>query len=308
MKSEEHTICLTFDFDAICLWLGSFGAETPSMCSRGEFAVPGLLRVLKLLEKHDVPSTFFVPGHSAHLYPTYVKEIVDRGHEIGHHGWSHRNPTKLSREEERRDFELGFEALDWAAGVTPTGCRTAAWDFSPNTLDLMIEYNLDYSSTFMANDFYPYYLRSGDEFPKNEPFVFGDLVDVVELPPSWGLDDFPPLEYVWGINQGPTTPSQVRELWQGEFDYMVESCPGGMYVLTCHPQFIGRGSRLKMMDELIDHMKGDGRVFSTLGDLAAKFRAENPIEQWAAENPHLTGAAARPPETSEKLRALMEAP
>ncbi|MCY3807440.1 MAG: polysaccharide deacetylase, partial [bacterium] len=272
MKSEEHTICLTFDFDAICLWLGSFGAETPSMCSRGEFAVPGLMRVLKLLEKHDVPSTFFVPGHSAHLYPSYVKEIVDKGHEIGHHGWSHRNPTKLSREEERRDFELGFEALDWAAGVTPTGCRTAAWDFSPNTLDLMIEYDLDYSSTFMANDFYPYYLRSGDEFPKNEPFVFGDLVDVVELPPSWGLDDFPPLEYVWGMNQGPNTPSQVRELWQGEFDYMVENCPGGMYVLTCHPQFIGRGSRLKMMDELIEHMKGDGRVFSTLGDLAAKFR------------------------------------
>ena len=308
MKSDEHTVCLTFDFDAICLWLGSFGAETPSMCSRGEFAVPGLIRVLKLLEKHDVQSTFFVPGHSAHLYPTYVKEIVEAGHEIGHHGWSHRNPTKLSLEEERRDFELGFEALDWAAGVTPTGCRTAAWDFSPNTLDLMIEYNLDYSSTFMANDFYPYYLRSGDEFPKNEPFVFGDLVDVVELPPSWGLDDFPPLEYVWGINQGPNTPSQVRELWQGEFDYMVEHCPGGMYVLTCHPQFIGRGSRLKMMDELIEHMKGDGRVFSTLGDLAAKFRAENPIEQWAAENPHLTGAAARPPETSERLRALMEAP
>ena len=69
-----------------------------------------------------------------------------------------------------------------------------------------------------------------------------------------------------------------------------------------------RGWPLKMMDELIEHMKGDGRVFSTLGDLAAKFRAENPIEQWAAENPHLTGAAARPPETSEKLRALMEAP
>ncbi len=308
MKSEEHTVCLTFDFDAICLWLGSFGAETPSMCSRGEFAVPGLMRVLDLLDKHDVKSTFFVPGHSAHLYPTYVKEIVDKGHEIGHHGWSHRNPTKLSYEEERRDFELGFEAIDYACGVVPTGCRTAAWDFSPNTLDLMIDFNLDYSSTFMASDFYPYYLRSGDEFPKNEPFVFGELVDVVELPPSWGLDDFPPLEYVWGMNQGPNTPSQVRELWQGEFDYMVENCPGGMYVLTCHPQFIGRGSRLKMMDELIAHMKGGGVAFRTLEETAARFRSENPMDEWAAANPHLTGAAARPPETSEKLRALMEAP
>lgn len=308
MSNDDHTVCLTFDFDAICLWLGSFGAETPSMCSRGEFAVPGLMRVLNLLDKHDVKSTFFVPGHSAHLYPTYVQEIVDKGHEIGHHGWSHRNPTKLSYEEERRDFELGFEAIDYACGVVPTGCRTAAWDFSPNTLDLMIDFNLDYSSTFMASDFYPYYLRSGDEFPKNEPFVFGELVDVVELPPSWGLDDFPPLEYVWGMNQGPNTPSQVRELWQGEFDYMVENCPGGIYVLTCHPQFIGRGSRLKMMDDLIDHMKRDGVAFRTLEETAARFRSENPMDQWAAANPHLTGAAARPPETSEKLRALMEAP
>jgi peptidoglycan/xylan/chitin deacetylase (PgdA/CDA1 family) len=295
MPNDDNAVCLTFDFDAMCLWTGSFGAETPSMVSRGEFDVAGLARVLDVLDKHDAPATFFVPGMSAHAYPDLVKEMVDKGHEIGHHGWSHRNPTKLSREEEKSDFELGFEALDYAAGVRPTGCRTAAWDFSPNTLDLIEEFDLGYSSTFMASDFYPYYLRRGDKFlPATEPFEYGTLTDVLELPPSWGLDDFPPFEYVWGFNQGPNTPSQVRELWQGDFDYMVENCPGGVYVLTCHPQFIARGARIKMFDEFVGYMKDEGGNFKRLDAVATEFKKDNPRDEWAEKNPHLTGARARP--------------
>ena len=293
MAESAPTVCLTFDFDGMSIWIGSFKSNNPSMISRGEFGTIGLERLLELLDKHQAPATFFVPGHTAWAWPDLVKQIADAGHEIGHHGWVHENPALLEIEAEREVMERGFEALDHAAGIRPVGYRSAAWDFSPNTIDLLQEYGLIYSSSCMANDFYPYYLRKGDKWSTTEPYRFGDLIDLVEIAPSWGLDDFPPLEYVWGANTGLNTPSAVEELWRTEFDYMVENCPGGVYNLTCHPQFIGRGSRIAMFDRLVSHFARSGARFDRLRDVAARFREENPLEEWAAKNPHRTGATAR---------------
>jgi peptidoglycan/xylan/chitin deacetylase (PgdA/CDA1 family) len=293
VADEKCSVCLTFDFDGMCIWIGSFLSNNPSMISRGEFGTIGLERLLALFAKHEVPATFFVPGHTAWAWPDLVKRIADEGHEIGHHGWVHENPAKLEPAYEREVMERGFEALDWAAGVRPVGYRSAAWDFSPQTIDLLLEFGLGYSSSCMANDFYPYYLRKGDRWSTTEPYVFGKLVDLVEIPPSWGLDDFPPLEYVWGANTGLMRPRAVEELWREEFDYMVANCPGGVYNLTCHPQFIGRGSRITMLERLIEHFQAADVRFERLRDVAARFREENTLEEWAASNPHRTGATAR---------------
>ncbi|MFQ5425805.1 MAG: polysaccharide deacetylase [Gaiellales bacterium] len=279
----------------MALWIGSFKANNPSMISRGEFATIGLPRLLALLQKHGVPATFFGPGHTAHCYPDLVRRIESEGHEIGHHGWVHENPALLERDAEIEVFERGFEALEHAGVERPVGYRSAAWDFSPNSIEILLNLGFAYDTSCMANDFYPYYLRQGDRWSTTEPYVFGELVDLVEIGPSWGLDDFPPLEYVWGANTGPMTPSQVMELWQGEFDYMIANCPGSVYTLTCHPQFIGRGGRITMLERLIEHMKGHSVRFERLRDVAVRFREENPLQAWAEANPHRAGATARSP-------------
>jgi peptidoglycan-N-acetylglucosamine deacetylase len=294
MDQPSHSVCLSFDFDGMSSWIGSWLSENPAMISRGEFGTIGLERVLALLGKYNARATFFVPGHTAWAWPDLVKRIASEGHEIGHHGWVHENPAKLDVDAEREVMDRGFEALDHAVGQRPVGYRSAAWDFSPNTIDLLLEYGFIYSSNCMANDFYPYYLRKDDRVSRTEPYEFGELVDLVEISPSWGLDDFPPLEYVWQGNTGLMTPSSVRELWQGEFDYMVANCPDGVFNLTCHPQFIGRGSRITMLDGFVGHMaETDGVAFESLGSVAARFKRDNPLGDWAARNPHRAGATAR---------------
>ena len=167
-------------------------------------------------------------------------------------------------------------------------------DFSLNTLDLLREYGLTYSSSCMANDFYPYYLRSGDKWSTTEPYVFGKLTDLVEIPPSWHLDDFPAFEYVWKANTGLMAPSAVLEFWQGEFDYMIDNCPGGVFNLTCHPQFIGRGSKNQdVRDTRRTYEDKTGCAVRISGDVALRFKKENPLETWAKNNPHRAGATAR---------------
>jgi peptidoglycan/xylan/chitin deacetylase (PgdA/CDA1 family) len=290
-QDRRLSCCLTFDFDAMSAWIGSFQSENPSMISRGEFgAVVGLPRILDLLTKHGIRATFCVPGHTAHAYPGLVRRIYDEGHELVHHGWVHENPANFDREGERKNLELGLEVLERSAGVRPKGYRSPAWDFSRNTVDLLIEYGFEYDSSCMGNDFYPYYLRKGDEWSTTEPYSFGEPCELIEVPVTWGLDDFPVSEYVPGQNTGLMSPSAVEEIWRGDFEYAHAYCPGGVYDLTMHPQVIGRGHRMLMLERLIDRFSSyDGVVFESLGDYVGRWRAENPLDRWASENPLYAG-------------------
>jgi peptidoglycan/xylan/chitin deacetylase (PgdA/CDA1 family) len=281
--SSRSTVCLTFDFDAISLWIGPYAARSPSMISRGEFGAVGCERILRLLDREGIPATFFVTGHTADTYPDHVRAIAAAGHELGHHGYLHENPLALETPERERDVLIkGFDALDRAARVRPTGYRSPAWDNSPYTIDLLLEQGFRYESSLMGNDYTPYWCRTGDVIQQDGPYLFGPEVDLVEMPVSWILDDFPHFEYVSVPAQGITrtglsAPSKVAEIWQDDFTYMQREVPGGVFTLTMHPQVIGRGHRMLMLERLIHWFKErPDTTFSRLGDAAEAFRTANP--------------------------------
>jgi peptidoglycan/xylan/chitin deacetylase (PgdA/CDA1 family) len=281
MIGERATVCLTFDFDAISIWVGPMGATSPSMISRGEFGPVGVERLLTLLGREGIEATFFVPGHTADTYPDAVRAIVAAGHEIGHHGYLHENPVALeSAAREREVLERGLEALARVAGVRPVGYRSPSWDNSPRTVELLLEYGFSYESSLMGKDFEPYWCRVGDVVDPDGPYRFGLEVDLVELPVSWLLDDFPHFEYVRLANRvspGLAAASKVEEIWREEFDWMYREVAGGVYTLTMHPQVIGRGHRLLMLERLIAYFAGhDGVRFATLAEAAEAFRATDP--------------------------------
>jgi peptidoglycan/xylan/chitin deacetylase (PgdA/CDA1 family) len=184
----ESTVCLTFDFDAISLWLGNYAARSPSIISRGEFGAVGCERILRLLERESIPATFFVTGHTADTYPHLTRAIAAAGNEIGHHGYLHENPLSLETPgREREVLVKGLEALDRAAGVRPTGYRSPSWDNSPWTVELLLEQGFQYESSLMGNDFTPYWCRTGDVIQPDGPYLFGSEVNLVEMPVSWIL-------------------------------------------------------------------------------------------------------------------------
>src|SRR3546814_11554699 len=88
----RHVVCLTYDFDALSLPIAK-GATSPTALSRGEFGLVGVERIRLLLRDRRIPATFFVPGHTIESFPGSVAPLVEAGHEIGHHGWTHRRPN-----------------------------------------------------------------------------------------------------------------------------------------------------------------------------------------------------------------------
>ncbi len=53
---------------------------------------------LDVLKKHKVPGIFFVTGHYLKSAPDLAKRMVDEGHLIGNHSWSHPDMTTLSED------------------------------------------------------------------------------------------------------------------------------------------------------------------------------------------------------------------
>ena len=156
----------------------------------------------------------------------------------------------------------------------------------------MLEYGFSYDSSCMGHDFYPYYLRTGDQWSLDGPYRFGETIDLVELPVTWGLDDFPVSDFVFGMNQGLMAPSAVEESWRGDFDYACEHSPGGIYVLSLHPQTIGRGNRMLMLERLLQHFTEAGVCFEPMIDYARRWRDANALGDWVQVNPVITGANA----------------
>ena len=99
---------------------------------------------------------------------------------------------------------------------------------------------------------------------------------------AWHLDDYPFFEYVASrkrVSPGLADPSRVFEVWTGDFDYLSERIGDGVFILTMHPQVIGRGHRLLMLERVIEHIRNcDGVVFSKMEDVAREWRRAHPLE------------------------------
>ncbi len=264
-------VCLTYDFDALSIWIAR-GMTSPTPISRGEFGLVGVERILDLLREHEIPGTFFIPGHTVESFPDHAKRIRDGGHEVGHHGWTHRRPNDLDREEEEQELVRGIEAMDRVLGLRPDGYRSPAWDLSPHTLDLLMANGFKYDSSLMGHDYLPYRPRRGDHTPLLEPAVLGEPVDLIELPVAWSLDDFPAFELSpttgGGMNQGLRGWKDVLDNWTADYDWMRRKLDWGVVIYTFHPFVSGRGHRMLAMERLIEHLKAGGAEFVTMRDVA----------------------------------------
>ncbi|NWG20921.1 MAG: polysaccharide deacetylase [Chloroflexi bacterium] len=265
----RSTICLTFDFDAFSVWF-SYPNTTPAMLARGEYgARVGIPRVLELLRASAIQATFFIPGHTVDSFPAQVEAILADGHEVAHHSYAHVDPSEQTPDEERHDMERALAALA-RLGVTPAGYRSPSADMSSRTLALLEEYGFRYDSSLMADDFRPYRPRIGDRVTRYEPLVPGRDARLWELPISFEFDDWVHFQFNFNpYRNGTSAPGKVLEIWTGEFDWMHTHVNDGILTATMHPQVIGRGHRIAMLERFIAHCRAAGNVtFARLGDVA----------------------------------------
>lgn len=273
-----HRTAITLDFDAISLWMVR-KMTTPGPISRGEFGAYAIPRILDALRRFEVRATFFIPGHTIETYPDECRRIRDAGHEIAVHGYMHELVSELTAAEEERATSRALDVIDVTLGITPVGVRTPSWDFTTATTGILKKFGFSYDSSLMGQDYRAHYLREGDLPQPDGPFLFGEPIDVVELPVSWSLDDYPQLEYLKtpaGVQPGAKTPRAMFEAFFDDFDYMRRIDPDGFHMITLHPQVVGRGQRMLAFENYLERLVAGNARFVTCGELATEFRANTP--------------------------------
>jgi peptidoglycan/xylan/chitin deacetylase (PgdA/CDA1 family) len=247
-NGAKVAVGLSFDADNATAAL-STGNIDYEILSRGEYgAVDGLPRILRLLDRHQLPSSFFIPAVAAILHPQMITDIqsAKQTHEIGVHGWIHERLPLLNNEsEEQRLLNQSIETLTKMTGKRPVGYRAPSWKHSNWTMGQVKAAGFLYDSSLMASD---------DAY---EILLDGKPTGVVELPIERILDDAP----YFGSNADGSNPTidDVFSVFQAEFD--VAHDEGGLYLLTMHPHMMGHRSRIVLLERLVQYMKKKGGVW-----------------------------------------------
>jgi peptidoglycan-N-acetylglucosamine deacetylase len=134
MTAKDIKVCINPHFDAVALWIGSFGgADSPCDISRGVFAAKrGVPRLLDLFKRYGIKTTWGVTGHSMESFPRAGEMIIRDGHEIGIHGYTHEDPLAMTREQETEVLDKTFDIIKRMSGKAPVGYMAPWWELSPN--------------------------------------------------------------------------------------------------------------------------------------------------------------------------------
>jgi len=258
----RFAVALSFDCDHEVSVLAG-GNTSPGRLAWGQRGRRvGVPRILDVLGRHDVPATFYLPAVASLIDRDETRRIVGEGHEVGLHGWMHANNSRMDRATEREILLRSREVLEQVSGKDVVGHRSANFDMSPNTIELVAEMGLEYDSSMMADDSCYELLIDGDR-----------PTGLVEVPVEWVRDDAVYLSFSRSGARPWLSPDDVFAVFRDELD--AAAAEGDLFQLLMHPYVIGYRSRIGIMERLIEHAKSlGGAWFGTHADVA----------RWVREN------------------------
>jgi peptidoglycan-N-acetylglucosamine deacetylase len=259
---HRAAFALTFDVDAESAILAvdpAYARRLSTMSHQAYGPRVGVPRILRMLARRGLRATFFVPGLTADRYPGTVEAILEAGHEVGNHGYSHVPYHALGEDGCRRDLERATASLRRITGVDPEGFRAPWWELTDATPALLAEHGFTWDSSMMDDD-RPYLLDTGKGI-------------LVELPVHWMLDDWEQYAFLPEPDIGRVieSPAKALDLWAGELRALADE--GGLTIHTSHPFLSGRASRVATLERLVDTAEAAGGIWiAPLGEIAAHAR------------------------------------
>src|SRR5262245_48198053 len=251
-------VALSFDTDTEAPLLRDGTTSLTSLSASQFGAESGVPRIISLLDRHQIPATFFVTGVDAMLHPEMVAAIMKSGrHEVGVHGWIHEFTPRLADGEEEKLLDRAIDQLTKMTGRRPVGYRAPSWAFSTVTLDLILKKGFLYDSSLQALD-EPY-----------EVSLRGTPTGLVELAIDWTLTETPFL----GQNGRMASPELLYGLYKDEFDGAYDERT--MFVLTLHPYLSGHRAPMRHLEQFVTYMRSrPGVWFATCGDIARYVKSQ----------------------------------
>ncbi len=255
-EGRRSAFCFTVDVDAHSPLLWGL-REQPASPLVGHYEQRlfgprvGIWRLLDLLARHGIQGSFFVPAVVAETFPELLPAFVERGHEVGLHGYFHEIVAHVSDAEFSAALDASLALFKRQVGLVPRGFRSPAWEMTAHMM-----------SELRARGMYDSSLSGFDN-----PYTVGG---VVEVPVQWAIDDAVYFKFLGGgvDHWPPSSPRAVLETWSDEWETL--HAEGGLFMLTVHDWISGRAHRIRLLDQLLQAVTHTpGAWITTVGEVAA---------------------------------------
>ena len=142
-------------------------------------------RILDLFDQFQARATFFFVGWVAERFPSLVREVHSRGHEVACHSYWHRPVYSLTPEEFRKDTRAACDVIEQAAGTKLLGYRAPTWSITAQclwALDILAEEGFRYDSSIYPIHHDLYGVPAARRFPYT--YACSNGMKVREFPPA----------------------------------------------------------------------------------------------------------------------------
>ncbi|MBI2961893.1 MAG: polysaccharide deacetylase family protein [Betaproteobacteria bacterium] len=206
----------------------------------------GVWRIIRTLDRWQMPGTFCVNAQCAEIYPEALAQIVRSGHDIAGHGYTQDQLLSyLTPEEEHATIRRCIELLGEQSGQRPGGWLSPVLAFTPHTSDFLVQEKLQWH---------------GDVTYTDLPHVVRTPHGVIAAVPGSDFSDNRVLR---------ASPRDLYDVYKGTFDYLYEHEPMGLLVFTLHCHFGGRPLIIAVFDELMKYVASHSDVWlARHGELA----------------------------------------
>jgi peptidoglycan/xylan/chitin deacetylase (PgdA/CDA1 family) len=191
----------------------------------------GVWRIVRTLDRLQMPGTFCINAQCAEIYPEAVKQIARSGHDIAAHGYTQDGLLAyMTAEEQRATIRRCIDLLESAGTRRPGGWLSPVLAFTPDTVEICAEAGLQWH---------------GDVTYTDLPHVVKTRHGAIAAVPASDFSDNRVLR---------ASPRDYFDVYKGTFDYLYEYEPMSLLVLTLHCHFGGRPMIIAAFEEIMRYI------------------------------------------------------
>lgn len=102
-----------------------------------------VLKILDILDEYQATATFFIGGSWADDNVDCVREIFRRGHDLGSHGYFHKDHSQMTYEQNYEEIDPSIRLLEMICGIDVTLFAPPSGAFGQNTLNVCEDLGLN---------------------------------------------------------------------------------------------------------------------------------------------------------------------
>jgi allantoinase len=191
----------------------------------------GIWRLIRMLDRLQIPGTFFTNGRCTEEYPDAVKQIVKSGHDIAGHAYvQDKVLAYMSLEDQQKTIRHSVDLLESCGGKKVTGWGSPVIAFTPETAGFLAQAGLQWTCDVTYADL---------------PIRIHTPHGVIAGVPTTDFSDNRVLR---------ASPRDLYDAYKGTFDYLSENEPMALLVLVIHAQFGGRPLMTAVLQEILKYI------------------------------------------------------